>query len=793
MISGIIRPPPDIRAVADRTALFVSKNGRAFETKILNSEKGRTPKFAFLHDHSPFFAYYEDRIQFYLDGGTDEDEKRKEEEERSRREKEREEVESRVRKEQEEVEATVAKREATRKKASAVDPVARALLSSRARIEDAKRKALSANSGGGADNDVDINGDAKDVDEKEGVADTGRRGVSNLPAWMTKDNSSNTTTGRDLSTTASSHNGILPPPPLNHVTLIAPANLTPLAVEVIKLTAQYVALSEPKVVGTQQSRSGGGDNFLTNLTLTQWTNPEFAFLQPRHAHFAYFTALVDEYKSFVPGGEEYQKAKDKARVDAKRERLAHMIADESTSSNDAAVEKRDTIRECLEAAAYRAEYEREMVERRREAATEGGENGILGGAGTIDWHDFVVVETIEFAVDEVVEALPPPTSLRMAVLTQEQRVLAMTEKEQDEAKQETEDDSLSDSDVDMDDDGNDDDDDDDEDGEKLKVVSNYQPRVVSTKEITGDASRTHIIDPISGKSIPIADMPEHMRIQLLDPKWAEERKRFLEKQRETNFVAGEDIASNISRFAKARGDMFGNSDLTDDSEKRLMEANRLIREQQTIVQPIPQPQPMLHVGMPPPPPPPPMGMMPPVFAPPPPPPPSVMMAQPQPTTFLDEEPAAKRIKVDESQMINPTMAPPSLPPPGMMMILGSEISQPPLPPPTDENELLSESDFIATLLDPNDVPICIRIPHDPSISAWNLNGQIQDINAKATTTVKDLKALLKEQLGGMPMNKMQLKHPTSGFMNKDGLSLASLNIGPMTTIDLVPKTRGGRK
>jgi splicing factor 3A subunit 1 len=721
-----------------------------------------------------------------LDGGTDEDEKRKEEEERSRREKEREEVEARIRKEKEEVEATVAKREATRKKASAVDPVARALLSSRARIEDAKRKALSASSGGGADIDVDTNGDANDVDDKEGVADTGRRGVSNLPAWMTKDNSSNnTTTGRDVSTTTSSHNGILPPPPLNHVTLIAPANLTPLAVEIIKLTAQHVALSEPKV-GTQQSRSGGGDNFLTNLTLTQWTNPEFAFLQPRHAHFAYFTALVDEYKSFVPGGEEYQKAKDKARVDAKRERLAHMIVDESTSSNDAAasVEKRDTIRTCLEAAAYRAEYEREMVERRREASTEGGDNGILGGAGTIDWHDFVVVETIEFASDEIVEALPPPTSLRMAVLTKEQPVLAMAEEEQDEAKQETEEDSSSDSDLDMDDDGNDDDDDDDEGGEKLKVVSNYQPRVVSTKEITGDASRTHIIDPISGKSIPIADMPEHMRIQLLDPKWAEERKRFLEKQRETNFVAGEDIASNISRFAKARGDMFGSSDTNDDSERRLMES----REQHTVVQSGPQPQPMLHVGMPPPPPPPPpMGMMPPIFAPPPPPPPSVMMAQPQPTTFsLDEEPAAKRIKVDE-------LAPPSsLPPPAMMMILGSEI-QPPPPPPTEVIELLSESDFIATLSDPNDVPICIRIPHDPSNSAWNFNGQIQDISAKATTTVKDLKALLKEQLGGMPMNKMQLKHPTSGFMNKDGLSLASLNIGPMTTIDLVPKTRGGRK
>jgi hypothetical protein len=96
---------------------------------------------------------------------------------------------------------------------------------------------------------------------------------------MTKDDTS--TTGRFVYTTAS-HNGLLPPSPLNHVILIAPANLTPLAVEVIKLTAQFVALWPN--------------------TLTQWTNPEFSFLQPQHAHFAYFTALVDEYKSFFTGG-----------------------------------------------------------------------------------------------------------------------------------------------------------------------------------------------------------------------------------------------------------------------------------------------------------------------------------------------------------------------------------------------------------------------------------------------------------------------------------------------------------
>jgi len=38
-----------------------------------------------------------------------------------------------------------------------------------------------------------------------------------------------------------------------------------------------------------------------------------------------------------------------------------------------------------------------------------GNNQELGGFdGRVDWHDFVIVETIQFAKDEIVEALPPP-------------------------------------------------------------------------------------------------------------------------------------------------------------------------------------------------------------------------------------------------------------------------------------------------------------------------------------------------------------------------------------------------
>lgn len=37
--------------------------------------------------------------------------------------------------------------------------------------------------------------------------------------------------------------------------------------------------------------------------------------------------------------------------------------------------------------------------------------------------------------------------------------------------------------------------------------------------------------------IPVDKMSEHMRVQLLDPKWREEQKRFLDKQKETGMLS----------------------------------------------------------------------------------------------------------------------------------------------------------------------------------------------------------------------------------------------------------------
>jgi splicing factor 3A subunit 1 len=476
VITGVIRPPPEIRAGADRTASYVAKNGRAFEARILTSAKGKTPKFAFLQPTSPFHAYYEDRIQFYGDGGEDNagtgtEEKKTEQQQPAEADadsskKENDDKKSttaaaKTSKTTTTPKETVRKKEKTQK-ASAINPIAKALLAQRAKITQAKAKK------------------EKESEQTEGEQQQQLQQMVLLP--------------------------LPPPPPLELVTIVAPSTLSASQIETIQLVAQFAALD------------GKGGPFLHQLTLREWTNSDFSFCQPRHAHFAYFSALVDAYRRI----------------------LGLWTASASIKSNGVPIinDADDDAQFALEEAAYRAEYEREMD--LRKSQQEDGE------VVAIDWQDFVVVETIDFPVDEKVELsmLPPPpplpSSQKAAQQSSNGNAAAASNNSSEQAA------------AAMDDD---DDSDDDEEEETIRVVPSYTPKVVGPS----NPQQARAIDPITGKSVSVADMPEHMRIQLLDPKWAEERKKFQEKQGGSNLVGGDAIVNNISRFAQARGDLFGKS------------------------------------------------------------------------------------------------------------------------------------------------------------------------------------------------------------------------------------------
>ena len=184
VITGVIRPPPDIRVVADRTASYVAKNGRAFEARILKSEKGKTPKFAFLQPSSPFHAYYEEQIKFYENGGEKGEDKKTESKGGDIKKPE-----------QKKSNKEVVRKKDKNQKASAIDPIARALLLQRGKIAQAK---------------------AKQKEESKNEDESPKEDLSIL--------------------------SVPSPPPLEFVTIVAPSTLSASQIETIQLVAHFAAL-----------------------------------------------------------------------------------------------------------------------------------------------------------------------------------------------------------------------------------------------------------------------------------------------------------------------------------------------------------------------------------------------------------------------------------------------------------------------------------------------------------------------------------------------------------------------
>ena len=709
VLSGLIRPPPEIRAVADRTALYVAKNGRAFEQRILNSAKGKTPKFAFLQPTSPFHAYYEDKVQVYINnGGVEEKENDKKETDDKKNETETE-TETDAKKKT----ATAAATEQTTAKAvSVVDPVAKALLDQRAIIK-ASQSSSSA------------------VAKEEG------------------------------DDAATSSTIVTPPPTLQWINIVAPSTLSVEQLETIQLTAQFVAL-DAVARQSQQPSSTNQQSFLQQLSTREWNNAAFFFMQPRHGLFPFFTALVDAYRHIL-----------QAWTTMSQEGTANLSPDIVKKANALS----NNVSKCLQEAAYRAEYERWQDQQRQK---EGG-GATVSPSAVVDWHDFVVVETIDFDVNEVVASMPPPPP------TTTTSTAAKPSDTMDESDGEEDDEEL------------------------IRVVPSYTPKVVASAKQTVET----VIDPISGKSIPIQDMPEHMRIQLLDPKWAEERKKFQEKQKDSNLVSGDAVAMNLARMAQAKsGNMvrvIGEILLhrTSGKEKGLslivaccMAFSQDSTGSDTRKRPLDSSHPGVEGGvgpaLPAPAPAPVAQQLPPTLPPPPPPPPA------------GPGPAAKRPRVDMA--ITTVQAPPSMshaatpttgyaPMTETATTVGEDATSADpfaagaagVAATSAPAELLSAEDFAANL-DKPEVTLQIRIPNDPTQMAWNFYGQVLSQTADIHSTIKTIKQTLsKTHLNDMPINKIQLRLPSGKFLNNNNATLAELNIGPTANLELQPKTRGGRK
>lgn len=283
--------------------------------------------------------------------------------------------------------------------------------------------------------------------------------------------------------------------------VVHPTYASGVELDTIKLTAQFTAT--------------GGPAFLSQLTQREVTNPAFAFLKPTHALCGYFTSLVDAYTRVL-------------RPDVPvLQRLA------------LATMQRDSI---IERCVHKMEHKRLEEERKRAEAEDASR--AVAAAVSIDWHDFVVVETLGFD-DEEVEAMTAGGGAGAAATAGDSAGAAGGD--------------AGDMDMDVDDSGG---------GggygggggvrgggEQLDIREDYAPQL-PTVPPTAPAF-ANFIDPRTGRAVPIESASEQLRIELMDPKWREQTARAAAKQATTGLAADEDVAANLRRLASKREDIFG--------------------------------------------------------------------------------------------------------------------------------------------------------------------------------------------------------------------------------------------
>merc|ERR1719247_3961058 len=309
--------------------------------------------------------------------------------------------------------------------------------------------------------------------------------------------------------------------------------------DIIKLTAQFVARN--------------GQKFLVGLTQREARNPLFG----------YFTALVDSYtKCLMPAKGEVEKLK--------------RYASHNTAFLNACMRRYEWERAETKKA---EEEEKNKAEEREQMAM-------------IDWHEFVVVETIEFTAEDDTLALQPPRKLdqitgnirqegtpvplaavgvmeRNRIIDEEEAMEIEMDMDAEDApaaeepmeveEPEEKKDEAGDKDKPKPDKGLDEEEDalpmPDEDV-SINVRQDYTRNYTKAKQKQAAAMTGLQKCPITNQMIPAEDMTQHLKILLLDPKWKKQKDQILERaRRESAF--DDNVEANLASFVSKRPDLFG--------------------------------------------------------------------------------------------------------------------------------------------------------------------------------------------------------------------------------------------
>ncbi|KAF8162988.1 pre-mRNA splicing factor [Crassisporium funariophilum] len=448
--SGLILPPPEIKSVIDRTALFVARsaNPPQFEERVREGQRS-DPKFSFLNPADPYHAYYRHRMERVAQGELEDDTAPKD------------------------------------KETEAAEPK----------------------------EPVDI-------------------GVE---------------------------------PPLPEFIMDLP-NISSIDLDIMKLTALFTARR--------------GRSFLASLSAREGRNYQFDFLRPTHSLFGYFNRLVEQYTKIIqPNKETLEQLKERTQPAARWE--------------------------TLELARKHAKFERNK--REKDKKREDDQEAERLAFAEIDWHDYAIVQTIEFTAVDANSELPPPMSVqevenmtlaqkRMAAMIMENTVDDVEAHRARQAAAEAEAAAaVGGAGIGGEDDAEMDQSDDEEDAaarkrkedeERQRAIAHAQAMQASTMNPSGPMKiRTDYVPKlgernkktamttctICGQQIAVDELQEHMRIELLDPKWKEQRDNLeARKAQASELQRGANVVTSLQNLARTRVDIFGTE--TDEERRKREEA-----------------------------------------------------------------------------------------------------------------------------------------------------------------------------------------------------------------------------
>ena len=164
-------------------------------------------------------------------------------------------------------------------------------------------------------------------------------------------------------------------PPEFHFSARMP-NISAQDLDVVRLTALFVAKN--------------GRSFMTTLSQKETRNYQFDFLRPQHSLYQFFSRLVDQYTLLLQS----------ASADGEKAKRARMSELEHHATDKFNI---------LDRAKQRAEWVKFQEEQKHKKEEEAEKEKLE--YAQIDWHDFVVVETVLFEEADDQADLPPPASL----------------------------------------------------------------------------------------------------------------------------------------------------------------------------------------------------------------------------------------------------------------------------------------------------------------------------------------------------------------------------------------------